>query len=283
MDGTVHIVTGGTGGLGSATARELGGHGATVVINDLPTQETEAETLAQEIREAGGTATTDLGDVTDFEYTEALVASVVDEYSRLDSIINYAGLIRDSYLTNMTDAAWEQVTDVHLRGHFGLLRSAARHWQTNAEERSDGRAFVCVTSPAALGNVGQANYATAKAGVLGLMRTAAAELDRFDVRVNALLPIAHTTMTDSFLDPEEYPPEKVAPVAAFLASEKAADVSGCTVRAAGDSVGLLSNPELERVAFNEGGWDVDALETRIESVFGDEANRSRTDPRPERN
>ncbi|MGQ4555388.1 SDR family NAD(P)-dependent oxidoreductase [Halobellus sp. GM3] len=278
MDGTVHIVTGGTGGLGGATARELADNGATVVINDLPAKDSEAASLAREIREGGGTAATNLGDVTDVAYAESLVDSVVDEHGRLDSVVNYAGVIRDGYLTDMSEDEWQQVTDVHLRGHFGLLRSAATHWQRNAEDRTGERAFVCVTSPAALGNVGQANYATAKAGVLGLTRTAAAELDQFGVRVNALLPIAYTAMTESFLDPEEYPPEKVAPVAAFLASEKSAGVSGCTVRAAGDSVGLLSNPELERVAFNDGGWEVDDLEAEIESVFGDAENRSRTNP-----
>lgn len=275
MDDTVHIVTGGTGGLGEATARELGREGATVVVNDLPANEPDAERVADAVRAAGGEASTHLGDVSDLSYTEALVDSVVDEYDRLDGVVNFAGLLRDAYLTELTGEEWDLVIAVHLRGHFGLLRSAARHWRETADDRAGDRSFVCVTSPSALGNVGQANYAAAKAGVLGLMRTAAAELSRFDVRVNALLPIAHTAMTESFLDVDEYPPEKVAPVAAFLAGSKS-DLTGCTVRAAGDSVGLLSNPELERVAYRDGGWSVDDLESNLEAVFGDESSRTRT-------
>lgn len=273
----VYLVTGGTGGLGRATCEELGRQGETVIVNDLPDQREEAKTVAEAVERAGGEATVSLGDVSDLEYTATLVADTIGTHDRLDGIINYAGLLRDSYLTEMSGAEWEDVISVHLVGHFGLLRSAARKWQETSEERSTARAFVCVTSPAALGNVGQANYAAAKAGVLGLTRTAATELNRFGVRVNALLPIAHTAMTESFLDSEEYPPEKVAPVAAFLADAEAADMTGCTVRAAGDNVGILSNPKIEQTAFSSGGWSVEELREYRDHVFGDESDRFRTE------
>lgn len=277
MNNRVYIVTGGTGGLGLATSKELGKQGQTVVINDLPSQKERAEAVAESVKQSNGTVTINLGDVSDLSYTEELVNSVVDTHGRLDGIINYAGLLRDSYLTEMTQADWNEVITVHLQGHFGLLRSASRLWKRTQEERTSNRAFVCVTSPSALGNVGQANYSAAKAGILGLMRTAAAELERFGICVNALLPIAHTAMTEAFLDPEEYPPEKVAPVAAFLANSDAADMTGCTIRAAGDSVGLLSNPELKRVGYSQGGWSTNELIDRREEVFGDKSNRYRTD------
>ncbi|WP_096391280.1 SDR family NAD(P)-dependent oxidoreductase [Halopenitus persicus] len=276
MTDRTFIITGGSGGLGKATSEELGRNGHTVVVNDLPTQKENAEAIAQSVEDAGGTATIHLGDVSNIEYTDKLINTVIDTYGRLDGVINYAGLLRDAYLTEMTASDWEDVISVHLRGHFGLLRSAAGVWSDTVEERSDPRSFVCVTSPSALGNVGQANYSAAKAGVLGLMRTAAAELEQFDVHVNALLPIAYTKMTENILDPDEYPPEKVAPVAAFLANAKAADMTGCTVRAAGDSVGIVSNPELERVGFCSGGWSTDELYERREQIFGDQSNRYRT-------
>ncbi|SDY16002.1 SDR family NAD(P)-dependent oxidoreductase [Halopenitus persicus] len=276
MTDRTFIVTGGSGGLGKATSKELGRNGHTVVVNDLPTQEENAAAIAESVEEAGGTATIHLGDVSNLEYTDELINTVVDTYGRLDGVINYAGLLRDAYLTEMTASDWEDVISVHLRGHFGLLRSAARLWSETAEERSDPRSFVCVTSPSALGNVGQANYSAAKAGVLGLMRTAATELEKFDIHVNALLPIAYTKMTENILDSDEYPPEKVAPVAAFLANAEASDMTGCTVRAAGDSVGILSNPEVERVGFSSGGWNTDELYERREQIFGDKSNRYRT-------
>lgn len=274
LEGNVYIVTGGGGGLGAAAARELASLGAAVIVNDVPPSDSDGSTsesittLVEEIEADGGTVATHFGDITSTEYTEELVEDTVSEHGRIDGAVNFAGILRDSYLTTMTDEEWDAVIDVHLRGHFSLLRSLARHW----EERDEGtdRSFVSVSSPSAMGNVGQANYAAAKAGVLGLTRTAAAELERFGVRANALVPIAYTSMTEEFLDPEEYPPERVAPVVAFLLSDAAENVTGRTLRVAGDNIALLSDPEVQRIAFRDDGWTTDALVDRFEEALGEQ-------------
>lgn len=272
------IVAGGGRGLGEATATELGRHGAAVVVNDLGTSldgtgrdEGPAADTARAVRAEGGRATTHLGDVSSFDYVADLVADTLDEYGRVDGVINFAGIVRDAISYKMDPADFDAVVEVHLRGHFCLLRHVAAHWRERASEGgaddrlADQRSFVSVVSPAIWGNVGQLNYASAKAGVLGLTRTAAAELFRYNVRVNALLPLGFTRMVESIpaerrsVDPEEIPPEKVAPMAAYLLSDEAADVTGCTVRAAGDEIGLVSAPEVTRRAYREGGWSLSAI------------------------
>ncbi|SFS91807.1 SDR family NAD(P)-dependent oxidoreductase [Halostagnicola kamekurae] len=277
LDGKVCIVAGGGGDLGRATAAELAANGATVIITDLGTSlegdgaaEEPAATAAEEIEADGGEAMAHFGDITSLEYTETLIEDTLSEYGRIDGAINYAGILRDSYLTNMTDHEWDTVVHVHLRGHFSLLRNLARHWRNRDEETEGGlsseRSFVSVTSPSALGNVGQANYGAAKAGILGLTRTAAQELATSNVRVNALLPIAYTRMTEDLLEDESKSPEKIAPVVAALMSNDATGITGRTIRAVGDSVSVLSEPEIERTAINETGWTAD----RLTSAFRDE-------------
>jgi len=275
-------VAGGGRGLGEATAIELGRHGGTVVVNDLGVSlsgEDEsaepAETTAEAVREAGGEATAHLGDVSSFEYTADLVADTIEEYGRLDGVINYAGILRDGISYKMDPADFDAVIEVHLRGHFCLLRNAAAHWRERAGKREDDtlatqRSFVSVVSPAIWGNPGQINYASAKAGILGLTRTAAVELSRLNVRVNALMPLGFTRMVEAIpedqrgVDPEDIPPEKVAPVAAYLLSDAATDVTGCTIRAAGDEIGVVSNPEIVRRGYDSDGWSLADVAERFE-------------------
>lgn len=275
-------MAGGGRGLGEATAIELGRHGGTVVVNDLGVSlsgEDEsaepAETTAEAVREAGGEATAHLGDVSSFEYTADLVADTIEEYGRLDGVINYAGILRDGISYKMDPADFDAVIEVHLRGHFCLLRNAAAHWRERAGKREDDtlatqRSFVSVVSPAIWGNPGQINYASAKAGILGLTRTAAVELSRLNVRVNALMPLGFTRMVEAIpedqrgVDPEDIPPEKVAPVAAYLLSDAATDVTGCTIRAAGDEIGVVSNPEIVRRGYDSDGWSLADVAERFE-------------------
>lgn len=276
-------MAGGGRGLGEATAIELGRHGGTVVVNDLGVSlsgEDEsaepAETTAEAVREAGGEATAHLGDVSSFEYTADLVADTIEEYGRLDGVINYAGILRDGISYKMDPADFDAVIEVHLRGHFCLLRNAAAHWRERAGKREDDtlatqRSFVSVVSPAIWGNPGQINYASAKAGILGLTRTAAVELSRLNVRVNALMPLGFTRMVEAIpedqrgVDPEDIPPEKVAPVAAYLLSDAATDVTGCTIRAAGDEIGVVSTPEIVRRGYDSDGWSLEDVAERFES------------------
>lgn len=278
LDGKVCLVTGAGRGLGEETAVALANHGATVVVNDLGTEldgdgrasEPAVETV-ERIKNNDGSAMAHIGDVSSLSYTERLVTDIVDRYDRIDGAVNFAGILRDAYLTEMSEEAWDQVIQVHLKGHFALLKHLASRWKATAPTESDGdaddrdRSFVSVTSPAALGNTGQVNYAAAKAGILGLSRTAAKELSGFGVRTNAIMPIAHTRMTEDFIDAEEAPPERVTAAVAYLLSERSAELNGMTLRVVGDSVGVVSDPEVEAVALRDGGWTVDELDSLFES------------------
>lgn len=285
LTGKTCIVAGGGRGLGRATALELGRHGANVVVNDLGTtldgsgeSDEPVQETVEEIEADGGTAMAHFGDVTSMAYTESLVEDAVAEYGRLDGVVNYAGVLRDSFLVDMTGDEWDAVIEVHLRGHFSLLRNAAAHWRRRSKDEDgleDQRSIVNVSSRSAMGNPGQGNYSAAKAGILGLTRTAARELARYDVRVNAFMPTAYTRMIENIPESQrpfeegELPPEKAATMVAYLMSDAATDVSGCTVRAAGDMVGLVSDPAVQRVGVKDGGWTVDDLAERFESQIGE--------------
>ena len=280
----VYVVVGGANGIGKATARTLADLGASVVVSDLGTDvygEGEspdvAESAAAEIRESGGDAMAHFGDVSDFEDAASLVEDTVEEYGRIDGAINFAGVLRDSILYRMDEDDWDTVTDVHLKGHFCLLRHLSAHWHERASaDGLDGdRAFLGVSSRSGLGNIGQANYAAAKAGVLGLVRTAARELYRDGVRVNALMPTAYTRMIAAIPEDkqpftrEEMPPERVATVVAYLLSGAAEGVTGCTFWAGNDGIGLVNDPDQVRTAYRDGGWTVQALAEAVPETLGD--------------
>lgn len=273
------IVTGAGHGIGRATAIELGALGANVVVNDLGSdvnsegESTEpAEEAVAAVEDAGGTAIVHFGDVTDLDYTETLIDDTVDEFDRVDGIANFAGILRDSLTKNMTGDEWDAVINVHLRGHFSLLRNAAAHWSEAAPE--DGfdsqRSFVALTSRSALGNVGQLNYSTAKAGILGMVRTASTELARDGVRVNTMMPTAFTRMIEDIPEEkrpftrEEMPPERVAAMVGYLMSD-AADVTGSTLRVASDQVGVYTDPEPVRTGYKDDGWSADDLAASFEN------------------
>lgn len=279
----VIVVAGGGHGIGEAVATELGRAGATVVVNDLGvdvhgdgvSEEPAVETVAG-VEAAGGTGMAHFGDVSSLDYTAALVEDVVAEYGRIDGAVNFAGILRDRISYKMTGEEWDEVIRVHLRGHFALLRNVAAQWREQADEEGGEldtqRSFLGVSSRAALGNVGQVNYSAAKAGVLGLVRTAARELVRYNVRVNALLPTAYTRMIEDIpaerrpFTREEMPPEKVAPMVAYVMSDAATDVTGCTLRGAGNQIGLVSDPEFVRLGYREGGWTPEGVAERFDEI-----------------
>ena len=302
LSGTVCVVAGGGNGLGRAAAHELASHGASVVVNDLGTEvdgtgsdPSVAESVAEEIRDAGGTATTHHGDVSDFAYAERLVDDAVDAYGRLDFVCNFAGILRDGISYKMREEDWRSVVETNLTGQFAPLRAAAAHWREASDGGNSGgdgsgdtgfdrqRSYLAVSAGAARGSLGQANYAAAKAGVLGMVRSVSTELVRSDVRVNALVPNGYTRMTETV--PEEHqpyteaemPPEKVAPLVAFLASDAAEDVTGCTLYAGGDRVGVYSDPAMEAVGVNPDGWSLESLKKHFRDDVAADVSLSRTE------
>jgi len=284
LEDNVYIVCGGGRGLGEATAVELGRNGATVVVNDLGTSldgedssDEPAHDTAERVREVGGEGMPHFGDVSDLDYTETLVTETIDEFGRIDGVVNFAGILRDSISYKMGGDEFDAVVNVHLRGHFSILRNVARHWREEARENDDEledqRSFLSVTSRAALGSIGQINYSSAKAGVLGLTRSAAEELSRYNIRANALMPIGYTRMIESMpqevFSEEEMPPETVAATAAFLLSDAAEGLTGLTVRAEGDRIGIVTNPQFTRTGFREDSWTTEAVAERFRDIAGE--------------
>ena len=276
LTGKVAVVTGSGRGLGLAYATELARRGAEVVVNDVDAE--VAGAAVQAITDAGGTAVAEVVPVGTSDAAQALVDRAVGEFGRLDVLVNNAGILRDTTLWKMTDEQFDAVVTTHLRGTFTCTRAAA----IRMREQGEGGRIICVGSPTGqVGNFGQTNYAAAKAGIVGMVRTWAMELARAQITVNAIVPVAATAMTETvpFLKPyvdalqagEPLPPfarqqlgfgspQDAAGLVAFLASDAAAGISGQAVGIGGDRLALWSLPSEVVVEFADGtGWSADAI------------------------
>jgi NAD(P)-dependent dehydrogenase (short-subunit alcohol dehydrogenase family) len=277
LSGKVAIVTGSGRGLGLAYAHALAAAGAAVVVNDIDPDVAAAAAAA--ITAAGGQAIAEIAAVGSSQSAQALVDRAVAQFGRLDIMVTNAGILRDTVLWKMTDDDFDAVVTTHLRGTFTCARAAAIRFR----EQGDGGRIICIGSPTGqLGNFGQTNYAAAKSGIVGMVRTWALELSRAGVTVNALVPVAATAMTGTvpFLKPyvdalaageplppfarRELgfgPPEDAAGVVVFLASDAAAGITGQAVGIGGDRLALWTHPSEAVVEFAEGqGWSADAID-----------------------
>ncbi|MCW2535158.1 MAG: 3-oxoacyl-[acyl-carrier-protein] reductase [Modestobacter sp.] len=276
LSGKVAIVTGSGRGLGLAYAQELARCGAAVVVNDVDAAVAEEAVAA--ITAAGGTAVAEVAAVGGSEAAQALVDRAVTEFGRLDVLVNNAGILRDTTLWKMTDEQFDAVITTHLRGTFTCTRAAA----VRMREQGEGGRIICVGSPTGqVGNFGQTNYAAAKAGIVGMVRTWAMELARAGITVNAIVPVAATAMTQTvpFLKPyvdalaagDPLPafarqelgfgsPQDAAGLVAFLASDAASGITGQAIGIGGDRLALWSHPSEVVVEFADGtGWSPDAI------------------------
>ncbi|MCC6644493.1 MAG: SDR family NAD(P)-dependent oxidoreductase [Polyangiaceae bacterium] len=259
MDGKVVVITGAGGGIGRAAALLFADEGARLVVNDLGADvdgtgadPSRAEEVAAAVRERGGLAVAHHGDVAVRADVEAMIGLAVREYGRVDALVNSAGILRDRTLLRQEDADWDAVVGVHLRGAFLCTQLAARQMISQGE----GGRIVHTTSVAGLqGSFGQASYSAAKAGVYGLTRTAAIELQRHRITVNALAPIAKTRMTEDlpmFHGKDSMTPEHVAPAAVFLGSPLAGDRTGFVLAVSGSRMYAYKLVEADG-RFKEGG------------------------------
>ncbi|MGW2648727.1 SDR family oxidoreductase [Streptomyces sp. NPDC001393] len=256
--GRVAVVTGAGRGLGRAHALALAAEGARVVVNDLGVgldgtggTAGPAQQVVEEIRALGGQAVAHTGDIATTEGAASLVATALETYGRLDTLVNNAGFLRDRMLVNLDEDAWDAVMRVHLKGHFLTLKHAAAHWRAEAKAGRTPEARVINTSSGAglLGSVGQGNYAAAKAGIIGLTLVAAAELGRYGVQVNAIAPAARTRMTEqTFAETMASPtdggfdamaPENVSPLVVWLGSAASAGVTGRVFEAEGGRITVM--------------------------------------------
>lgn len=241
-EGRVCIVTGAGRGIGREHALMLAEHGAAVVVNDIGGEVDgsgrstgPAHHVVDEITAGGGQAVVNGDDISTWDGSARLVEQAVDHFGRLDVVVNNAGILRDRMLANMTEAEWDAVIQVHLKGTFGPSRHAAAHWRDTVKAGGtvDGR-IINTSSPSGIyGNVGQTNYGAAKAGIAAFTVIAAKELARYGVTVNAIAPAALTRMTENLgmgqaddLTKAMMSPRWIAPIVTWLASSESAGVTG---------------------------------------------------------
>ena len=247
----VVVVTGAGGGLGRAYALTLSREGAAVVVNDLGgsrdgtgSGSAMADQVVDEIKKAGGRAVANYDTVAEPAGAENIIKTALDEFGRVDGVVSNAGILRDGTFHKMTFENWDSVLKVHLYGGYNVVRAAWPHFR----EQSFGRVVVATSTSGLFGNFGQANYGAAKLGLVGMINTLAQEGAKYNIKTNAVAPIAATRMTQDIL-PEEVlknlTPEFVAPVVAYLCTEEVPDSA---------SVFIVGGGKVQRAALfqNEG-------------------------------
>jgi NAD(P)-dependent dehydrogenase (short-subunit alcohol dehydrogenase family) len=282
LDCRVAIITGAGRGLGREHALLFAREGAKVVVNDLGTTDSgegtdrgTAEATAAEIRAAGGEAIANADDVSDWAGAERLIESALDAFGELDILVNNAGILRDRALVNMSEDEWDQVMDVHVKGHVGPTRFAGAYWRLQHKAGSDRRRNVVHTSSTSglFANPGQSNYGAAKSAIATFSQIAAKELSRYNVCSNCVAPAARTRLTlnapglEDLMRPmagafDEWDPANISPIVAYLASEQCA-FNGETFYVHGGTVTMMqtwvSGPSLSRTS----AWTVTELAEAI--------------------
>jgi NAD(P)-dependent dehydrogenase (short-subunit alcohol dehydrogenase family) len=293
LDGKVAIVTGAGAGIGRAHALELAKHGASVVVNDLGTSVTgdgadqkAADQTVELITSRGGQAVSNYDDVADYDGAGRLVAQAVDAYGKLDVLVNNAGIVRDTAIWNMGEGDFDAVIRVHLKGTWAPSHHAARHWRDRAKagEVFTGRVINTTSGAGLVGNFGQTNYATAKAGIAGFTQTLSLELYKLGVTVNAVGPAAATRITGTMpgapavIEADEVPedefnrmdPAVSSPLVAWLASDESQMVTGQVIRAVAEDIVWMRGWS-EGPSISNGGkrWDAEKLGQQLATdVFG---------------
>ena len=275
LSGKVAVVTGSGRGLGLAYAQELARQGAAVVVNDVDAS--VADEAVASITAGGGRAVAVVAPVGSTETAQALVAAAVENFGGLDILVTNAGVLRDKSLLKMTDEDFDLVINVHLRGTFTCVREAYAHFKENNVQ---GRIIAIGSPTGQRGNFGQTNYAAAKAGIVGMVRTWAMEMKKAGVTANAVIPVAATAMTKTVpyfaaaVEADERgeampdffrrtlgfgTADDVAGLIAFLASEEAGGITGQAIGVGGDRLQLWSHPEAVESEYRDGGWSYDDL------------------------
>ena len=289
LDGRVAIITGGGRGIGREHALLFASEGAKVVVNDLGgavdgsgDDRSPAQQVVDEIIAAGGQAVANADDITDWEGGKRLVDTAVESFGDLHVLVNNAGILRDRVLINMTEAEWDSVIHVHLKGHFVPTRHAAAYWREQTKAGKEVKAAVVNTSSTSglLGNPGQSNYGAAKAGIAAFTVIIADELSRYGVRVNAIAPAARTRMTEStpglseIVRPpadaavfDSWAPGNVSPLVAYLSTE-GCRATGKVYYVQGGQVRLFQPWTLTESIDKSDRWTVAELQAEMHRLGG---------------
>jgi NAD(P)-dependent dehydrogenase (short-subunit alcohol dehydrogenase family) len=276
LSGKVAIVTGAGRGIGREHALALARVGAKILVNDLGASitgegadEGPASEVVHEIEGLGGEAAANGENVADFAGAKRMVDQAIERFGRLDILVNNAGILRDRMLVNMDEAEWDAVIAVHLKGHFAPTHHAAAYWRELSKSGEEVRARVINTSSPSgvFGNVGQANYGAAKAGIVGFTLIAAQELQRYGVTVNAIAPNARTRMTEAAFGAmpspsdgfDPFDPANNSPIVVALCADEAQDITGQVFYVYGGVVNMLRGWEAGELLASDERWDPDAL------------------------
>ncbi|BBY54353.1 SDR family oxidoreductase [Mycobacterium koreense] len=284
LEGRVAIITGAGRGIGREHALLFAREGAAVVVNDLggsnageDADTSAAQQVVDEIVAAGGRAVANTDSVADWAAAKNLITQAVDEFGRLDVLVNNAGILRDAFIAGMEESQWDAVLDVHLKGHFATMRHAAEYWKTQSKAGDQPNAAIVNTASASgvtLPNAGQANYGAAKAGIAALTLVAAEELERYGVRANAIAPIARTRLTLAtpgmgalMAEPDEgeldlFSPANISPLVAYLATEKC-PVTGGVFAVQGGAISRLAGWHDTETIETDGLWQIDDIAARL--------------------
>jgi NAD(P)-dependent dehydrogenase (short-subunit alcohol dehydrogenase family) len=282
MEDKVALVTGGGRGVGRGIALDMARAGAAVIVNDFGSSIrgddaadlSPAQQVVEEIKKLGGKAVADGHSVADWAGAQAMVRAAIDNFGRIDAVVNNAGILRDVLFHKMEEADFDAVIAVHLKGSFNVSRAAAPHFT----EQGSG-VYVHMTSTSGLiGNFGQANYSAAKLGIAALSKSIALDMQRFNVRSNAIAPFAWTRMVGTI--PENTPeqrkrveglkklaPERIAPFVVALCSDAGAVVTGQIFGVRNNEIFLFSQPRPIRSAHTEAGWTPETIAERVFPMF----------------
>jgi NAD(P)-dependent dehydrogenase (short-subunit alcohol dehydrogenase family) len=275
LDGRIAIITGAGRGLGREHALLFAAEGAKVVVNDLGDA---ADVVVDEIRAAGGEALASSHSITSWEGGEALIGAAVDGFGGLDVLVNNAGILRDRMLVSMSEAEWDEVVEVHMKGHFIPTRFAAAYWREQVKAGAEVQASIVHTSSTSglIGNPGQTNYGAAKAGIGAFSIICAQELGRYGVRSNCLAPAARTRLTEAtpglgevVAAPAEgfdlWDPANVAPLVAYLATADC-PLTGRTFFAQGGMVRVLEPWHMGERIERDGRWTIEELAKELPKI-----------------
>ena len=297
LKGKVAVVTGSGRGIGRVIALALAAEGAKVIVNDpgvaldgTGADKAVADEVVEEIRTMGGEAVANYDSVGSMEGGERIIKTAVENFGRLDILVNCAGILRDRMIWNMTEEEWDAVINTHLKGHFACTKAACLVMR---QQRS-GRIINISSTSGLHGNAGQANYSCAKAGITGFTKSCALALGRYGITVNAVCPAAATRMTATIPPdrlrqlmaqrgvqfPEDTPmeelfkmmlgdPEDVPPIIVYLASDEAADINGQIFGASGGRISLYAPWTEAKTITKEGRWSIEELRETVPKTLAE--------------
>jgi NAD(P)-dependent dehydrogenase (short-subunit alcohol dehydrogenase family) len=273
LEGKVVVVTGAGGGIGRDFAHAMAERGAKVVVNDLGTSvagegrnEGPAQKVVDEIRSQGGTAVPNTDSVSEWESANRIIKTAIDAFGRIDCVVNNAGILRDRFFFNMSVEEWKAVIDVHLNGSFYVARAAAPYFKS----QNSGRYINMTSTSGLVGNFGQANYAAAKLGIAGLSKSMALDMAKYKVTSNCISPFAWSRMIGTI--PASTPDQearlakikrmetsKIAPLAVYLASDAAQDVTGQIFAVRANEIFLMGQSRPLRSVHRSEGWTPETI------------------------